>query len=246
LEYGGGTDERFCPRFECSSRLYFGYLVHLTLDGLKGFSSARTSVKFLLATVAVLVPIAIFILQAPSHATNVITVNTLDDPGTSGECSLREAIENSIGATSGNGTCAAGTGTDTIEFSLSGTITLGSVLPPITNSSPGSLTIDGTGQTIIVDGATAPTSDRVMVVSSGATLTLNDLTIANGTFSGGGGGIFNSGTLTVTNSTFSGNSAPTGEGGGIFNDDTLTVTNSTFSGNSAGAGAGGAIFNAHL
>ncbi len=67
---------------------------------------------------------------------------------------------------------------------------------------------------------------------------------------GGGGGIFNVGTLTVTNSTLSGN---TGEvrAGGIFNETggTATIKNSTLSGNSAGntstdyGGNGGAIDN---
>jgi hypothetical protein len=99
--------------------------------------------------------------------------------------------------------CAAGTGSDTINFSVTGTITLGSSLPAI----GGPLVIDGTGQGITVDGVG---SYQVMMVNNGAELTLNSLTIANGaeTSGGGGAGIVNNfgGTLTVTNSTFSGNS----------------------------------------
>ena len=77
-------------------------------------------------------------------------------------------------------------------------------------------------------------------MNAGATLNLDDLTIADGSAPGEsiGGGILNDGTLTVTNSTFSDNFAD--EGGGIFNQSgTLTVTNSTFSGNSAPAYGGG-------
>ncbi|MFZ0889493.1 MAG: PQQ-binding-like beta-propeller repeat protein [Candidatus Binataceae bacterium] len=177
-----------------------------------------------------------------------ITVNTLKDETTSGDglCSLREAINNANAkADTTGGTCAAGTGTDTIKFGVSGTITLvGSGLPPIQNT----LTIDGTGQAITVDGAN---SFQVAVVNAGATLNVSDLTIAHGSARFGrlGGGIANSGTLTVTNSTFSGNRTLGGGGGGIGNGGTLTVTNSTFSGNIGmqnldnGDGNGGGIAN---
>jgi predicted outer membrane repeat protein len=79
---------------------------------------------------------------------------------------------------------------------------------------------------------------QVFNVASAVTVSISDLTIANGHTSTLGGGISNAGTLTVTNSTFSGNSAQFG--GGIYSEGALTVTNSTFSGNSA-SGAGGGI-----
>ncbi|MGD0075802.1 MAG: choice-of-anchor Q domain-containing protein, partial [Candidatus Binataceae bacterium] len=171
---------------------------------------------------------------------NIITVNTLSDSSPSGDhlCSLREAINNanSKSDTTG-GDCAAGTGNDTINFSVSGAITLGSSLPGIANASGGSLTIDGNGQTVTVSGAN---SYRVLVVNSGARLNLDDLTITQGSASYAGG-IHNVGTLTITNSTVSGNSAS--YGGGIDNAGTLTVTDSTFSGNSASVSYGGAIDN---
>ncbi|GBD25853.1 hypothetical protein HRbin30_01179 [bacterium HR30] len=174
------------------------------------------------------------------------TVNTTNDTvdSSDGKCSLREAIQSANGA--GNGNCGPDSpGDDTIDFNVSGTITLGSTLPNIVSASTaGKLTIDGTGQTITISGGG---SVRVMVVDSGANLTLQNLTIANGASSGDGAGIYNGGTLTVTNSTFSGNTViPPGAagGGGIFNaGGTLTVTNSTFSGNSAQFHGGG-IFNA--
>jgi len=179
---------------------------------------------------------------------NTITVNNTTDPASrsgNGFCTLREAIDNANtpGADTSGGDCAVGTGSDTIVFSVSGTITLSSTLgslPAIANSSPESLTIDGTGRTITVDGANF---NGVFVVNSGATLNLNRLTIAHGNQSAGeyGGGINNLGTLTVTNSTVSNNSAD--NGGGIANFGTLTVTNSTVSSNSAAALYGGGIDN---
>ena len=125
---------------------------------------------------------------------NVITVNNTTDPASTsgnGFCTLREAINNANAKsdTSG-GDCAAGSGTDIIIFSVSGTITLGTngTLPAIANTSPGSLTIDSNGQTITVDGAD---SHQVLIVNAGATLNLFLLTIAHGNASAAGGGISN-------------------------------------------------------
>ncbi len=119
---------------------------------------------------------------------------------------------------------------DTIAFSVSGTIALASVLPSIQHT----VEIDGTGQTIAIDGGG---TSSIFQNFSGS-LTLNNLTISNGDTTGSGGGIFNGGTLAATNSTFLGNRAAIG--GAIFNSasGTLTVSNCTFSGNvSPGGGA---------
>ena len=103
-------------------------------------------------------------------------------------------------------------------------------------------TIDGgAGNLITLSGGNV---QRVMVVNSGtATLTLQNLTIANGNTGGNGGGVLNAGTLIVTNSTFTANQA--GSGGAISNASggagTVTITGSTFSGNTATNG--GAIYN---
>ena len=70
-----------------------------------------------------------------------ITVDTTGDPGPAGTCDLRAAIANANNQNqSGSTNCAAGNCTDTINFSVSGAITLGSTLPAIANTSPGSLT----------------------------------------------------------------------------------------------------------
>jgi hypothetical protein len=144
---------------------------------------------------------------------------------------------NDTGAGSLRGEILAASSGDTINFNVSGTITLGSTLPAIAIN----LTIDGSGQAITVDGKN---SFQILSVNSGATLTLHNLTIANGSSlpaAVAGGGIFNSGTLTVTNCTFSHNIA-LATGGAIDNSGTLTVTNSTFSGSRVNH-EGGAIHN---
>ncbi|MEW6212929.1 MAG: choice-of-anchor Q domain-containing protein [Acidobacteriota bacterium] len=162
-----------------------------------------------------------------SPMATITVTNTYD----SGAGSLRQAITDA----------AAG---DTIDFSVTGTITL----------TTGELTID---KDLIITGPGAMSltvsgnnASRVFNIASGVTATISSLTISNGSASGVGGGILNAGTLTIQNSTLSGNSASSGGsggdgGGGIRNNGTLTITNSTLSGNSAAAtnGGGGGIRN---
>src|SRR5438094_8566501 len=150
---------------------------------------------------------------------------------------------------------ANGESGDTINFSCSGTIPITSTLQIMSN-----MTLDGSGQQITLDGGGQPGCDpnttscpglRVLHVS-GATFTLNALTIANGyadqndpSGSSDGAGLWNAaGMVTITNSTFTGNRNPGspghgGYGAGIFNGGPqLTITNSTFTNNAAGnAGA---------
>ncbi|HEX3035727.1 MAG TPA: hypothetical protein VHT73_11465 [Thermodesulfobacteriota bacterium] len=173
-----------------------------------------------------------------ASAANII-VNGRSDAAVAGEgyCTLREAIKNanSDSDTTG-GDCIAGSGADTITFSVSGTITLRSNLPGITSSD--GLTIDG-GNAITISGNNAV---RIFFVSSGSVFTLQNITVAKGSAYGVGGGIWNDqGILTIKNSTFSNNSAEY-EGGGIYSyQGIVTVKNSTFSNN--GVGWGGGIYN---
>jgi CSLREA domain-containing protein len=206
-----------------------------------------------------LVPLSLILLRVPSWANSrrlqrsastkplvfrelIIVDTTNDENNPDGLCSLREAIitSNAKGAVLND--CGQGTGFDTIHFSVSGTITLGSALPTVQDN----LIIDGTGQTVAIDGAG---SFQVLSVNNGATLSLNNLTVQNG---GGshvnGAGVGNSGALTITNCTFSNNNAGPFQnvGGGIDNSGSLTITNSAFSSNGAnanGGNGGGAIFN---
>ena len=183
--------------------------------------------------------------SSPAWAAEITVNTTADEQNTDGTCSLREAIEAAHTDTAVDG-CAAGTGEDTIVFDLgsSATITLDSMLgqlPPITDAD--GLTIDGGDAEIAVSGGDQV---RVLSVSGGARLDLENLTVSDGrnATDGFAGGIYNDGgTLNVTDSTFSGNIAAHG-GGGIYNNGgRLTVTGSTFSGN--GAVVGGGLFNAN-
>ena len=187
--------------------------------------------------------LGLFLGSAARAAT--ITVNSLADPGAPGICTLRDAITAANTMTATNG-CNPGSGSDTINFSprMTGTISLVSTLPEVADSL---LTINGpVSRNITISGGGNFLGLQVMEVAGGATLNLNNLSIANGFAVSQGGGIDNAGTLTVASSVFSGNLAIFG--GGIFNGGVLTVINSTFSGNrgappSGRSGAGGAIYN---
>src|SRR5579884_298352 len=120
-------------------------------------------------------------------------------------------------------------GNDRIIFSCSGDIPLTQTL-----TISGSMTIDGSGQHVSLDGQNQV---GVFSVNAGVTLTLNALTIAHGS-AYVGGGLLNEGTVTISNSTFANNSASSG-GGGLYNyQGTVTISNCTFASNSASNGGG--------
>jgi CSLREA domain-containing protein len=175
-------------------------------------------------------------LQCPTS----LTVDDLGDtpdanPGNrlcadaSGKCTLRAAIEEANAGT----TCSP----LTINFSVTGTITLGSALPALAHPN---LSLNGPGADLLtVSGAN---TYRVFNISNGD-VTLDGLTIAQGKVTGTnaqGGGIFNtsSGTVTIRNCAIANHTAlaTTGgaSGGGIYHKGgTLNVSGSTLSGNTA-------------
>jgi hypothetical protein len=171
------------------------------------------------------------------------TVNTLADDGST-NC-LRTLITAS----------AAG---DTINFSVSGTITLAGHELQIARN----LNITGPGAAILAISANK--ASRVFnIISDTATVTISGLTISEGLNQGDdgtegntngadgqGGGIFNSGNLTLANCTMTRNQALGGEGftgggdggegddGGVFSEGPITVNNCAFSFNSANGNNG--------
>ncbi len=194
-----------------------------------------------------------------------ITVNTIADevtPG-DGQCSLREAINNANSASdTTSGDCVAGTGSDTITFSLSypATISLGSTLVinnNLTIVGPGASSLAISGNNSV--GVFATSRGGISVTISGlaiengysaqgggiysyATLTLTNSVLSNNYSTGSGGGVYNNGgSVTASTCTFSSNSAAF-DGGGIYSHGPITLTNSTLSGNSSGH-EGGAIGN---
>ncbi len=152
----------------------------------------------LLISLAIFAGLALTPTQ-PAYAATIF-VNSLDDPGggicNKDNCTLREAIDDANDSP----------GADTIRFSVSGTITLTSSLPGILMVG-GGLTIDGSGQTIHINGND---NYRVLSTQSHANLTLKNLIIEEGyttVYGSGGGGVYNSGTLTVDSCTFTDNYA---------------------------------------
>ena len=188
--------------------------------------------------------IFVLLLAMPAWAAAYVVTTTADNTLSDGDCTLREAILAANDDPAYNGDCGpASLGDDTITFAVSGTILLSSRLPVIADAaSAGALTIDGSGQSIVVSGNN---SVPIFAVPASANLTIQSLTVSNGIGDNVGGGLNNRGTATIINSTFSGNSVPysISDGGGIYNLGTVNILNSTFSGNSA-SGLGGGVFNA--
>ncbi|MGO9062702.1 MAG: choice-of-anchor Q domain-containing protein [Candidatus Binataceae bacterium] len=206
---------------------------------------------------------AVVLTSAAAAQAATYTVDTTLDTNGANNCSLRDAINAANGTPTSGATCITpGTGSDTIQFIVTGSILLGSTLPAVSDAG---LTITGPGGSpgITIDGGTAV---ELLQVNSGAKLNLQLLTLANGsnttagaianqngatltvtdcTFSGNhsgnyGGAFFNSGILDVAKSTITGNHSDI-SGGVVYNTGTLSVINSTFSGNTATGG--GAILN---
>jgi len=179
----------------------------------------------------------------PAYAATLTVTTAADNTITDGNCSLREAILN---ANNNNGAfpdCFVGSGADTITFdsALSGAIiTLSSAL-----TISDDLTIDGSAlaSQITISG---DNNVRVFTIDPSIFVTLDSLRIIQGKAAlGGGGGIFNHGSLTVRNSIFMDNSSTdlqSGGGGAITNTNgSLTVLNSRFYLN-VSVTAGGAIW----
>ena len=204
-------------------------------------SAASGGVRAATVTAGVAVLVTVAVLAGPAWAETLTVDTAADEQNTNGQCSLREAIINAnANGQSGSADCVAGTGEDAINFdsSLSGpqTITLAEPLPAVPRGEV--LTVDGTDSEVTISGNKAV---RVFEVAAGATLALEDLTIADGNGAPGrGGGVLNLGTLRVDGSTFFGNTAPSG--GAIANSGSATVKRSTLSGNTA-SGSGGALHN---
>ena len=146
------------------------------------------------------------------------------------------------------------------------TLTASIVLTAINNSSPtdgenglpiilpdggSSLTVNGNGYTISRSSAGGTPNFRFIWNSSGANLTLQNLTLSNGDCNDcPGGALVNSGTLTLINTTFSGNQATSAtgnitSGGAIANFNNATIINSTFSNNNT-PGLGAPLFRTAL
>ncbi|WP_162924731.1 choice-of-anchor Q domain-containing protein [Rubrobacter indicoceani] len=215
--------------------------------------------------VAVCVSLVIVALlySAPAWAAAPITVDTLSDTPEEGKCTLREAVA-AANTDAVVGGCAAGDGADTITFDLPDSSRI--TLTGKGGSSPvevfEDLTIDGAGRNLTISGG----GEVGIFFNSGseengpATLTLKDLTLAEGRgvdqgsgFGGGssgGGAVYNTATLIVEGVSFEDNRA-FDAGGAIYSKGpraNVSITGSTFKRNRVtctgvcgGQGGGGAI-----
>ena len=164
------------------------------------------------------------------------TVNSLGDTGAGSGLSgdLRYVI-NQADVTPGE---------NTIEFSVSGTITLYSPLPDLSNTT-GSMDIQGPGATNLTvarNGVWGTPDFGIFTVDANAAVNLAGLTITEGSADFDGGGIANYGSLTVSNSIIANNSAYL-SGGGIENAGTMTIASSTIANNLTAHVQGGGIDN---
>ena len=140
---------------------------------------------------------------------------------------------------------AALAGPGPVTFACDGTIQLSSTIS-ITNDT----VLDGSGHQVTLSGGGLT---RIFSIATNVTLTLRNLTVANGVAHGDGGAVYNpGGTLAAEQCVFWGNIAcqPPAEpgtngvsayGGAIYNSGTVNATGCAFLGNQAvgGRGAGG-------
>jgi len=130
-------------------------------------------------------------------------------------------------------------GGGTVTFACSGTITLGNTVVIATDT-----VLDASGRQVTINGGNLV---RVFYVNTNITLTLINLTLANGLSADGcGGGIYNEGVLTATNCHFVSNRVQgalafpgqDGCGGAVYNSGALNIIDCSFAWNSAGGGGG--------
>jgi len=173
--------------------------------------------RLLIRMMAVLIIMLLFITILPVHGANAVVTDCTNFWGAG---TITEAITT---ANAGGGTITFGC-VGTIVFNTQQTISA-----DVTINGGGSITFDGSGLV------------RFFSVDAGASLTLNSITLTDGSASLGGAVLVN-GSFTANNTTFSGNTANLTNGGAIRNFGTTTVTYSTFIDNSA-IQNGGAIAN---
>jgi CSLREA domain-containing protein len=203
-------------------------------------------------------------------------VNSTDDTGdvnqgdgacldSSGNCTLRAAIEEANQTPNSCGTIDINF--DSSVFTAPGpyTIPLSSTLPAIQHNvnvnGPGAvvLTINGednrvftinSGYIVAISGLTftggyASEERGGALANEGGTVTISDCVFTGNTADGDGGAIYSTGgSLTLNNCTIDDNDSTDGYGGGVANyAGTLTLYNTTVSNNSADNGGGGGIDN---
>jgi predicted outer membrane repeat protein len=167
---------------------------------------------------------------ATAQAATLTVTNSAD----SGAGTLRQAILD-----------ASPSGGDTINFAVTGVITLTIGELAIAKN----LTITGPGANVLTvrrNPAGGTPEFRIFFIGNGANVTISNLTIRNGRDYNSGAILNDGATLTVNNCVFTANSGGGYGGGGIMNDGSnanarLTVNSCVFDGNSADFMAAGIL-----
>lgn len=204
--------------------------------------------------------LSVLLAVPASAATDVLYASPSGTGGctsTSAACSIAAAVTEANGESAG----------DTVDIELAdGTYSIGSTLnidttdaltleaesgaTPVLDgrNSVGVLEIDTSGATVTIDGLTiehgnANGQGGAIYVDGTSTVTVENSTVTDNTASVVGGGIYGGGSTTVEDSTVTDNSvtANNAHGAGIFSSGPLTVEDSTVSGNH-GADFGGGIY----
>ena len=180
-------------------------------------------------------------LEDRTLLSTITVTSTLDTAGAHTGVTLRDAIQAANTDLSVNGSAAGQANTQNLIVFHAGLTSIALTQGQLTISS--SMDIQGldAASTVIY----AAQSSRIFnITSTAGNVTLDSLTLENGTSTQSGGAIADAstGNLLVTNSILTGNST-TGEGGAIYGasgSGAVTVTNSSLTTNTAG-GNGGAI-----
>jgi CSLREA domain-containing protein len=187
-----------------------------------GSAVYRLAVSLALATAAIGTVDARLAPPRTAQAAGYLVNSTIDggDGICDGTCTLRDAIAEANSSA----------GADTITFDVSGTIVLTSTLPTISQD----LTIDGSGQTVIVDGA-----NGYRLFFATAPVTLTALTVQNGWANSPGAGAYFQSTTAIAGVTFISNDSSNGGGGGAYFNSAALLTDTVFISNTADSGGGG-------
>lgn len=175
-----------------------------------------------------------------AHAASIIVASGEAVVLSNGQCSLREAIINANDDAQTYADCAGGNGADIITLP-SGTYTVDGFANDSTSITgdldiDSDITMNGAGaSTTILQAAFSPgtADDRVLEISSGAVVVLNDLTIRNGKSPDGENAFQN---CTSAPCSFSSHGSDGQDGGGILNDGDLTLNRVVLSNNRGGSG----------
>ncbi|MFL5845286.1 MAG: Ig-like domain repeat protein [Solirubrobacteraceae bacterium] len=190
----------------------------------------------LLATLFAITALGILGAAAPARAATVslfaapTAAGAADCSTAADPCSITTAVTNANAASVA----------DSVRIRMAdGTYSLSAAPTALVVTFAGpSLTFEAQSGTPTLSGTSTV---RVMSIDVASTVTLEGLTIRDGSTAGQGGGILNNGELTITRSTFVNNTASNGGAISSSSGSTLAVRDSTFSDNSATSVGGGAL-----